>query len=195
MSVNEGSGFNPAWGGGGGGGAAGSGWGASPGARPGGPDLAWGPMAGLGRPAAIALTVLGFILWWPVGLAALFYMIGRGRFGRGRRRGWQAGGPTGAQMGAQAGWMPPSWSAWKAWACDVGQGTGPAGGSGNHAFDAYRNETLKRLEDEQHEFGAFLERLRFAKDKAEFDQFMADRRSRPPAPPSGADDAPVHAPG
>ena len=51
--------------------------------------------------------------------------------------------------------------------------------SGNHAFDEYRTETLKRLEDEQREFRDFLERLRFAKDKTEFDAFMAERRSRP----------------
>ena len=46
--------------------------------------------------------------------------------------------------------------------------------SGNRAFDDYRAETLKRLEDEQREFKEFLERLRFAKDRSEFDQFMAD---------------------
>ena len=51
--------------------------------------------------------------------------------------------------------------------------------SGNRAFDEYRSETLKRLEDEQREFREFLERLRFAKDKTEFDQFMAERRNRP----------------
>jgi hypothetical protein len=38
---------------------------------------------------------------------------------------------------------------------------------------------LRRLEEEQQEFAAFLDRLRFAKDKAEFDQFMAERRQRP----------------
>jgi len=51
--------------------------------------------------------------------------------------------------------------------------------SGNRAFDDYRTETLRRLEDEQREFKEFLERLRFAKDRAEFDQFMAERRNRP----------------
>ena len=51
--------------------------------------------------------------------------------------------------------------------------------SGNHAFDEYRSETLKRLEDEQREFREFLDRLRFAKDKTEFDAFMAERRNRP----------------
>ncbi len=47
--------------------------------------------------------------------------------------------------------------------------------SGNSAFDAYRDETLKRLQDEQASFESFLDRLRQAKDKAEFDQFMQDR--------------------
>lgn len=58
---------------------------------------------------------------------------------------------------------------------------GPAS-SGNKAFDDYRAETLKRLEDEQREFKDFLERLRFAKDRSEFDQFMNERRARPPEP-------------
>ena len=56
--------------------------------------------------------------------------------------------------------------------------------SGNRAFDDYRAETLKRLEDEQREFKEFLERLRFAKDRGEFDQFMAARRERPFEPGS-----------
>lgn len=47
--------------------------------------------------------------------------------------------------------------------------------SGNTAFDAYKSETLKRLEDEQAAFEAFLQRLRDAKDKSEFDQFMDER--------------------
>jgi hypothetical protein len=49
-------------------------------------------------------------------------------------------------------------------------------GTGNAAFDAYREATLKRLEEEQDAFRAFLDRLRRAKDEAEFEQFMADRR-------------------
>ncbi len=47
--------------------------------------------------------------------------------------------------------------------------------TGNTAFDAYKADTLRRLEDEQESFEEFLERLREAKDKAEFDQFMDDR--------------------
>ena len=51
--------------------------------------------------------------------------------------------------------------------------------SGNRAFDEYRTDTLRRLEEEQREFKEFLQRLRFAKDRAEFDQFMAERRNHP----------------
>ncbi len=59
------------------------------------------------------------------------------------------------------------------------KGFGARYSSGNNAFDEYRTETLKRLEDEEREFRSFLDRLRHAKDKSEFDQFMADRRNRP----------------
>src|SRR5260370_18107504 len=55
--------------------------------------------------------------------------------------------------------------------------------SGNRAFDEYRMETLRRLEEEQTEFKAFLDRLRHAKDKDEFHQFMAQHRTRPTPPP------------
>jgi hypothetical protein len=60
---------------------------------------------------------------------------------------------------------------------------GPAT-SGNRAFDDYRSETLKRLEEEQSEFKDFLARLRFARDRSEFDQFMAARRGGPMEPSS-----------
>ena len=63
--------------------------------------------------------------------------------------------------------------------------------SGNRAFDDYRSETLKRLEEEQREFKDPLARLRFARDRAEFDQFMADRRQRPVEPSSQAEPPPA----
>ena len=73
-----------------------------------------------------------------------------------------------------------------------GESSNPFPPSGNRAFDEYRTETLRRLEDEAREFRSFLERLRLAKDKAEFDQFMADRRARPA--PSGNDGPPSQEP-
>lgn len=51
---------------------------------------------------------------------------------------------------------------------------------GSPVFDEYRAETLRRLEREQGEFEEFVEHLRMAKDKAEFDQFIAERRGPPP---------------
>jgi hypothetical protein len=43
-------------------------------------------------------------------------------------------------------------------------------------------QSLKRLEEEQTEFRDFLDRLRHAKDKEEFDAFMAQHKQRPTPP-------------
>jgi hypothetical protein len=51
--------------------------------------------------------------------------------------------------------------------------------SGNSAFDEYRAETLSRLDEERNKFSEFLERLRKAKDRQAFDNFMSERRGRP----------------
>ena len=50
--------------------------------------------------------------------------------------------------------------------------------SGNTAFDSYKADVLNRLEQEQSDFQEFLVRLRDAKDKMEFDQFMDERETR-----------------
>jgi len=116
-----------------------------------------------GTPAWIALTLVSFLVWWPLGLIVLGYLVGSGRLARftgcGARR-WQQ-----HTQGNPSGW----WNARSSY-------------SGNRAFDEYRAETLRRLEDEQREFKEFLDRLRHAKDKAEFDQFMAERGRRPQGP-------------
>ena len=72
--------------------------------------------------------------------------------------------------------------------------------TGNVAFDKYRDETLRRLEDEQKSFTEFLEQLRAAKDQAEFDDFMTNRARRPAEKPAAESDAtagytPPRAPG
>ena len=101
-----------------------------------------------GKGSWIAAMVLGFIFCWPVGLALLLYMIWSKRmFSKSHR--------TSNGMGRHAMHaMKPT---------------------GNSAFDAYKADTLRRLEEEQNNFESFFERLRDAKDKAEFDQFMDDR--------------------
>ena len=130
------------------------------------------------KPLWIAAMILGFIFWWPVGLALLLFGIWSkrmGYWGYGRWGGWQQQNAWSQQGG------PPPWAGWKSFWC--GAGPQRPASSGNRAFDEYRAETLRRLEEEQKEFAAFLERLRFAKDKSEFDQFMNERRNQPPAPP------------
>ena len=98
-----------------------------------------------GKGAWIVAMVLGFIVFWPIGLAILAYAIWSNRMFNGScaRRTRHAR------------------TAFKS--------------TGNTAFDAYKTETLRRLEEEQEAFEAFLNRLREAKDKAEFDQFMDER--------------------
>ncbi|WP_158968031.1 DUF2852 domain-containing protein [Chachezhania sediminis] len=109
-----------------------------------------------GKGAWIALMVLGFIFFWPAGLALLAYMIWSKRMFSSHKHHRNHGAAWGG--------------------CGRGQGR-HFRSSGNTAFDSYKEETLRRLEQEQQDFESFLGRLRDAKDKAEFDQFM-DERSR-----------------
>ena len=51
--------------------------------------------------------------------------------------------------------------------------------TGNQAFEEYRADTLRRLEEEQRDFHDFLNHLRAAKDKQQFDEFLAQRRAKP----------------
>jgi hypothetical protein len=162
--------------------------------NPGAQNSPWGPGSGWGnpgwdpwrawyaaKPLWIAAMILGFIFWWPVGLALLFFGVWSKRMGYsgcGRFGAWQGGW----QRGNWQGGSPPPWAGWKSFWCGSDRQQQPAS-SGNRAFDEYRAETLRRLEEEQKEFGTFLDRLRFAKDKSEFDQFMAERRNHPPTPP------------
>ncbi|MEL6289130.1 MAG: DUF2852 domain-containing protein [Pseudomonadota bacterium] len=115
-----------------------------------------------GKGAWIALMVLGFIVFWPIGLATLAFLIWSGRMGSNKQQ-----------------WSARAWGRKARFTMDMRP-------SGNSAFDEYREETLRRLEEEQEEFESFLENLRKAKDKAEFDQFMDERqrhsRARPNAP-------------
>ena len=136
------------------------------------------------KPFLIAAMVMGFVWFWPVGLAILAGLIASGRLGRGCGPGrWYATAePSSAQCGP--GWSREDyrWAKRQAKMQAKWGWTRPAATqAGNSAFDEYRAETLRRLEAEQQEFVEYLERLRRARDKAEFDAFMADRRNTPPA--------------
>ncbi|MFN0113263.1 MAG: DUF2852 domain-containing protein [Paracoccaceae bacterium] len=121
-----------------------------------------------GKGAWIAAMVLGFVLFWPVGLALLAYMIWSKRmFSNGC--GWSrhdSNDRSHRHMARRYGIRS----------------------SGNTAFDAYKADTIDRLEREQGEFEAFLGRLRASKDKAEFDQYMDERmRAARETGPAGQD--------
>jgi hypothetical protein len=100
-----------------------------------------------GRGAWIALTIIAFVLFWPIGVALVAYII------------WSK------RMSCHS------------WGRKNRHHGGPFGRTGNTAFDSYREETLKRLEEERDAFLKFLEQLRAAKDRAEFDQFMSSRQT------------------
>lgn len=51
--------------------------------------------------------------------------------------------------------------------------------TGNAAFEAYRSATLTELEQEAAAFRKYLDELRHAKDKSEFDAFLDERRRTP----------------
>jgi hypothetical protein len=134
------------------------------------------PMAFMFHPFWILLIILGFWAWWPLGLVALGCTIGRRRMACGYRGGmnhWDSKMQRMQDKMDRVRAKMESFGGGRDW-----WGSPPT--SGNRAFDDYRTETLKRLEEEQVEFRDFLSRLRFAKDKTEFDQFMAERRNRTP---------------
>ena len=111
-----------------------------------------------GKGAWIAAMVLGFVFFWPVGLALLFYMIWSKRMFNSSCRNRRS------QMKIHL--------------------RAATSRTGNSAFDAYKSDTLERLEREQHDFEAFLTRLRDSKDKVEFDAFMDERAKTASAPPN-----------
>jgi hypothetical protein len=114
-------------------------------------------------PVWIGLTAAGFLvaagagLFWPLGLAILICLIWSGKMM--------------CCMGPMAHWKDEARKVF-----DVGRRG--YGSTGNAAFDAYRDTTLKRLEEEQRAFAEFLSQLRSAKDREEFERFMAERTAR-----------------
>ena len=134
-------------------------------------------LSSMGRWSAweIGAMVAGFVVFWPLGLIALFLKWKNGEM-------WKGSADTAAPW---ASFKAPDLSGWN-W---KGQASSSGfAGSGNAAFDTYKREQLKRLDeerrrldDEQKAFRDFVERLRRAKDQDEFDRFMNERRATPPA--------------
>ena len=131
-------------------------------------------------PATIALMVIGFMVFWPLGLARLAYIIWGDRLDGFKRDVIRA--TDGVFAGCRR-------SADKAHRWGHGRRGTNHRGTGNVAFDDWREKELVRLEEERRkldetlaEFDEHLRELRRAKDQEEFDRFMADRKSNPPAP-------------
>lgn len=110
--------------------------------------------------AWIAIMVISFIIFWPIGLGILGYLLWSGKM-----QSWKRARHCGRRRSAYRRHSRPT---------------------GNSAFDDYRTETLKRLEEEQEAFHEFVEQLRRAKDKEEFDRFMASRTAAPEGPSAQA---------
>lgn len=110
---------------------------------------------------------VNFLGWWPFGpvvllfvlLVGLGYLVASGRMGR-----W---------MDDARHWLQRNQRVTSGWWRERSTS------SGNIAFDEYRAEAVRRLEAEQREFKEYVERLRHTKDKAEFDEFAAERGQRP----------------
>lgn len=120
-------------------------------------------------PATIALMVIGFMVFWPLGLAMLAYIIWGDRLDGFKR---DVNGSTDRFFGAcrKAG----SWKAQPR--------------TGNVAFDDWREAEFERLAEERRkldetmaEFDTYARELRRAKDQDEFDRFMAARSRNTPA--------------
>lgn len=115
-------------------------------------------------PATIALMVLGFMVFWPLGLAMLAYIIWGDRLDAFKA---EVNRATDDFTGAFRKNRPAMRT-----------------GSGNAAFDDWRDTELSRLDEERkkldemrREFDQHMRDLRMARDREEFDRFMADRRA------------------
>ncbi len=118
----------------------------------------------------IGATVAGFVVFWPLGLLAMFLKWKKGEI-------WKGSAERG--VAPWASFKMRDIAAWKPAASSYG-----FTGSGNAAFDAYKRQQLKRLDeerrkldDEQKAFRDFVEKLRRAKDQDEFDRFMTERNT------------------
>lgn len=124
------------------------------------------------RSIEIGAIVVSFIYWWPVGVALVAWKFA-GYPALGELRGYAKRGAAGWEGGAaRASRFARSFEA------------ANRGATGNWAFEEYRKAELDRLDaqrralqDESRAFAEFVEELKRAKDRDQFDAFMAKRRA------------------
>ena len=120
----------------------------------------------------ILAMVLGFIVFWPIGLAVLGWKFWQ------RKSGYPGDIVSFGREKWRANWGSGGWG----FAASNWPGSGP---TGNRAFDAWRATELERLEEErkrlaaaEREFAEYMENLRHARDREEFERFMNERRGQ-----------------
>ena len=123
------------------------------------------------KPLEIGAIVVGFAIWWPVGVALLGLKFAQ-------RRGYRMDDAMNAVRGAFGGMgraAPPQWRPFA------------SASTGNAAFDEWRNAELAKLDEErrridaaQREFAEHLNNLRKARDRDEFEAFMRAREQNRP---------------
>lgn len=125
------------------------------------------------QPAEVAVMVLGFVIFWPIGLFILG--LKKGWLGLDR---WEFAQRQMARLANLTARQPGPGKSWR---------SSLSTSSGNSAFETYKAAELERLEAgfqdlarQQQEFQDFLKRLRDSKDQAEFDRFMAERKGSAP---------------
>ncbi len=143
-----------------------------------GSDGAWRRRGSCGAkwtPVELLAMVLGFMVYWPIGLGLIAWKLLQ------RRKAFD--GPAGED------WLGALRDKFN----DVsargfgGQGFGPAADgsgapSGNAAFDEWRRHEIERLDEERRkldkaraDFAAFVDEARKSKDREEFERFMGRR--------------------
>jgi len=127
-------------------------------------------------PATIAMMIIGFMIFWPLGLAMLAYILWGDRLDSFKSEINRATDNVTEKMTSP-------------FRC----GRGAARHhrtvrTGNVAFDDWREVELSRLEEERtrldemrHDFDEYLRELRRAKDENEFQTFMKSKNGKSPS--------------
>ena len=125
------------------------------------------------KPLEIVAVVIGFMIHWPIGLAILGIVLAK-------RRGYTLDSVIGRLRDTVQGFgsQGARSAQWR-----------PFASTGNTAFDDWRSAELAKLEEErrkldaaQREFADHMSDLRRARDREEFDRFMAARAAGSAAP-------------
>jgi Protein of unknown function (DUF2852) len=122
----------------------------------------------------IGAVLGGFVAFWPLGLAALYLKHKKGELWNGASdmqapwQNWKS--PRDAAEHFSGNFKRRDWQGFS--------------NTGNQAFDEYRKVELekleamrRKLEKERKSFDEFLSKMRHAKDREDFDRFMAEKNA------------------